>query len=147
MTAITTFARYILKIIKRRSYVVHDDTNLVFQILLRWRAVSQARKWRNVCHIALGYSRSWDNEERIIESCTSLEKYVPCWTCHRPDHFLQAETNKAQSIAVLWKEWETRLLFLTAKELLSSGTIVSRKTHNQNALPCLRSDQGEAHNG
>jgi hypothetical protein len=28
MTATTTFVRYILKIIKRRSYVVHDDTHL-----------------------------------------------------------------------------------------------------------------------
>ena len=28
MTAITTFARCILKIIKRTSYVVHDDTHI-----------------------------------------------------------------------------------------------------------------------
>jgi hypothetical protein len=49
MTATTTFARYILKIIKRTGYVVHDDTNLVFQILLRWRAVGKGLKYRNEC--------------------------------------------------------------------------------------------------
>jgi hypothetical protein len=39
MTAITTFARYILKIIKRRCYVVvHDDTHVVLGEYYYWGA-------------------------------------------------------------------------------------------------------------
>gem|GEM_PF-5632271 len=45
MTATTTFARCILKIIKRRSYViVHNDTHLTWRILLIRRAIRRKQQ-------------------------------------------------------------------------------------------------------
>jgi hypothetical protein len=56
MTATTTFARYILKIIKIRSYVLHDDTNLTSNIIDVAFNKTRSQIKEYVCYRALGYS-------------------------------------------------------------------------------------------